>query len=217
MLRNMYLFLKTSQNIYMSKKISFFILVFILCIGFFSCVFPYPVFQKQTNISSTDIYNRNNYKETEINIAEPESNTAEVHNLNWFDSVNSLFPSYTKTRVIDIQSGQTYFVYRIGGSYHADVEPIDQENTAIFHSLYDNEYSWVRRPVWVEIKPNFFVAGSINGYPHGQSFITNNNMDGHTCIHFLSSKTHGTKKVDSSHQNCVTEAYKQREKLNKYI
>jgi len=31
-------------------------------------------------------------------------------------------------------------------------------------------------------------------------------MDGHFDIHFLGSKTHGTNKVDSNHQNAVKKA-----------
>ena len=38
--------------------------------------------------------------------------------------------------------------------------------------------------------------------------VKGNNFDGHFCIHFYGSKTHGTKKVDAMHQNCVAEAMK---------
>ena len=51
-------------------------------------------------------------------------------------------------------------------------------------------------------------AASMNGYPHGTQTIKNNNFAGHFCIHFTGSKTHGTKKVDSAHQNCVKTALK---------
>ena len=45
----------------------------------------------------------------------------------------------------------------------------------------------------------------MNGMPHGTTTISNN-FDGHFCIHFKNSKTHGTDKVDSEHQNCVNKA-----------
>lgn len=198
----------------MTKKFPLFIFVCIFSVLSVTCVFPYPVIQKSTNISMSDIEKINNYHESEIIITEPESEeTIVVKNLNWFDSVNTLFPTYTRIRVIDVYSGKTYYVYRIGGSNHADVEPIDSENTEIFHSLYNYEYSWVRRPVWVELSDGLWVAGSINGYPHGQTYISGNNMDGHTCIHFLLSKTHGTKKVDEGHQKCVQYAYDNANKI----
>lgn len=204
----------------MTKKISFFIMVMFFSASLLACVFPYPVIQNSANITTNDTEDINNYNETEINIEEPpleEEQKIVVANLNWFDSVNALFPTYTKTQVIDIYSGKTYFVYRNGGSNHADVEPIDAKNTDIFHSLYNYEYSWVRRPVWVQINEDLWVAGSINGYPHGKSYISGNNMEGHTCIHFLQSKTHGTKRVDEAHQNCVEYAHKNGDKINEIL
>lgn len=182
----------------------------------FSSIFAYPIFSKYTNLTEREVAEINNYHEIEI-VIPPAEEEIEVYNLNWFDVVHSLFPTYTKTRVIDIKSGKTYYVYRNGGHNHADVEPIDSENTDIFMSLYNYKADWTRRPVWVEIKDNYWVAGSINGYPHGKSYIANNNMDGHTCIHFLLSKTHGTKRVDESHQSCVDYAYKNRNLIKNYL
>ena len=206
---------------------SAFIVLFVLC--FLTNIFVYPVFSKYTNITSSDIQRINNYYETELYPQENKvPNTQDegtsgnrinvtVSNLNWFDSVHEQFPTYTKTRVIDVLTGLTYYVYRNGGHYHADVEPIDKENTAIFFKMYNNEWSWARRAVWVEILPDFWVAASVNGYPHGNAYIKDTGMDGHTCIHFLMSKTHGTKRVDEAHQNCVQYAYDHRDELVKYL
>jgi len=46
----------------------------------------------------------------------------------------------------------------------------------------------------------------MNGMPHGTATISNNGFDGHFCIHFYKSKTHGTGLVDDEHQNCVEQA-----------
>lgn len=182
----------------------------------FSSIFAYPIFSKYTNLTASEVQELNNYHEIELEIP-PGQPSSMVQNLNWFDVVNSLFPTYTKTRVIDIKSGKTYYVYRNGGHNHADVEPIDPANTDIFMSLYNYEASWARRPVWVEVTENCWVAGSINGYPHGKGYITGNNMDGHTCIHFLKSKTHGTKRVDESHQAAVEYAFTHGSELKNYL
>lgn len=200
----------------MRKIFPFYFLIILVVSGIFCCVFPYPFLGKHTNLTSGDIYDINNHYESEEVIVEPEPKIT-VSNLNWFDTVNAMFPTYEKTRVIDIKSGKTYYVYRNGGHNHADVEPIDRENTEIFHSIYDYEWSWARRPVWVEVTKNNFVAASINGYPHGNSYIENTGMDGHTCIHFLLSKTHGTKRVDEDHQAAVAYAYAHRDEISNYL
>lgn len=204
-----------------------YLVLFVVCI--MANVFVYPIFSKYTNITSSDMQRINNYHETELY---PQDNVTPntkddgtsgsrinvtVSNLNWFDSVHEQFPTYTKTRVIDVGTGLTYYVYRNGGHYHADVEPIDRANTDIFFKIYNNQWSWARRPVWVEILPDFWVAASINGYPHGNAYIKNTGIDGHTCIHFLMSKTHGTKRVDEAHQACVNYAYEHRDELIKYL
>ena len=200
----------------MRKIFPFYFLIILVVSGIFCCVFPYPFLGKHTNLTSGDIYDINNHYESEEVIVEPQPKIT-VSNLNWFDTVNAMFPTYEKTRVIDIKSGKTYYVYRNGGHNHADVEPIDRENTEIFHSIYDYEWSWARRPVWVEVTKNNFVAASINGYPHGNSYIENTGMDGHTCIHFLLSKTHGTKRVDEDHQAAVAYAYAHRDEISNYL
>ena len=200
----------------MRKIFPFYFLIILVVSGIFCCVFPYPFLGKHTNLTSGDIYDINNHYESEEVIVEPQPKIT-VSNLNWFDTVNAMFPTYEKTRVIDIKSGKTYYVYRNGGHNHADVEPIDRENTEIFHSLYNYEWSWARRPVWVEVTKNNFVAASINGYPHGNSYIENTGMDGHTCIHFLLSKTHGTKRVDEDHQAAVAYAYAHRDEISNYL
>lgn len=180
-----------------------------------ACILPYPTFSPRANITSKDLYNINNAHESENVILKPSN--ISVSNLNWFDTVNTMFKTYTKTRVIDIKSGLTYYVYRNGGHNHADVEPIDRENTAIFKKIYNGNWSWARRPVWVELADGTFVAGSINGFPHGKSYIDNTGMDGHTCIHFLKSKTHGTKRVDKDHQDAVAYAYAHKDEIEKYL
>ena len=136
-----------------------------------------------------------------------------VSKLDWFDVVNNFWEKYNSVaKVIDCQTKKVYEVIRVGGYNHADVQPIDAENTAIMKSIYDGVWSWTRRPVWVLINGSY-VAGSINGMPHGYSLIEESDMDGHTCIHFLNSKTHGTKRVDEAHQAAVAYAFEHRNEL----
>ena len=122
-----------------------------------------------------------------------------VYQDNWFDFVNEYFEKYTTAQVIDVDTLITYTVKRVGGYNHADVEPISVEDTAKMYSIYDNEWSWVRRAVWVKYGDRY-IAASINGYPHSYDLVEDNDMTGHTCIHFLMSRTHGTNRVDEAHQ-----------------
>ena len=46
-------------------------------------------------------------------------------------------------------------------------------------------------------------AGSMNGMPHGLYGVSDNGYDGHSCIHFSGSRTHGTNRVDEAHQEAI--------------
>ena len=139
-----------------------------------------------------------------------------VYQDNWFDFVNEYFEKYTTAQVIDVDTLITYTVKRVGGYNHADVEPISVEDTAKMYSIYNNEWSWVRRAVWVKYEDRY-IAASINGYPHSYDLVEDNDMAGHTCIHFLMSRTHGTNRVDEAHQAAVEKAYNNQQRLNNFL
>ena len=197
-----------------SKIVSiFFIIIFsTFLVG---AIFPYPNFVSKNVVYSTEQKKINDkYEDEELNVQSMEQNI-ELLSFDWFDFMDSYFTKYQTVRVIDIYSQKEYFVQRFGGYNHADVQTIDEHNTEIFKNIYGGQWSWARRPVWVEIEGRFF-AGSTNGMPHGFS-ILENGAGGHTCIHFLNSKTHGTKRVDEAHQSCVDYAYKNKALLIEYL
>ena len=126
--------------------------------------------------------------------------------LNWFNGGSSKIPKGATFKVKDIKTGKVFTVKRWSGANHIDAEPASASDTATMKSIYGH-WSWKRRPVLVKYNGHVY-AGSMNGMPHGTQTISGNNFDGHFCIHFYGSKTHGSKKVDSMHQSCVAEAMK---------
>ena len=70
---------------------------------------------------------------------------------------------------------------------------------------YGGKWSWDRRAVFVTIK-GVNYASPINGMPHGDDSIKDNNFDGHHCIHFTNSRTHASNKVCPLHQAAVKKA-----------
>ncbi len=126
--------------------------------------------------------------------------------LYWFKGGSSKIPKGAKFKVKDIKTGKVFSVKRWSGYNHADCEPLTSSDTAIMKSIFGH-WSWKRRAILVKINGHVYAA-SMNGMPHGTGTIDNNNFDGHFCIHFLGSKTHGSGKVDETHQNCVKTALK---------
>lgn len=123
----------------------------------------------------------------------------------WFSYVYPNFSRGEKIKVWDVETGITYYMVRVGGSNHADVEPATASDTKKFLETYDGEWSWDRRAVVVRLDGEY-IAASTNGFPHGYETVSGNGMEGQVCIHFLNSKTHIHDAVDPAHQAMVKKA-----------
>lgn len=119
--------------------------------------------------------------------------------MQWRD-VDEIFPRYAVATVADLDTGLEFGVQRRGGSYHADAQPLTAEDTEVMKKIYNGKWSWKRRAVTIQLRNGKKIAASMNGMPHGQGAIKRNNFNGHFCIHFADSRTHGSKKVDLAHQ-----------------
>ncbi len=129
-----------------------------------------------------------------------------------WSEVDKMWAIGTVAQVMDVETGNIFFVMRRGGWAHADSEPVTAKDTATILSDYGGSWSWARRSIVVTINGQR-IAASQNFYPHGQKSIANNNMPGHFCIHFLGSTTHGSSytsngvpTLDPAHQRCVQAA-----------
>ena len=187
------------------RKLSILMIMVILVLSCFVGV-SLPVKKENVKLSKTPQVEQDNT--SSLNRVEYTLNKD-----NWFDFVNEFWPRYTTAEVIDMQTLTRYKVMRVGGYNHADVEPIDQQNTNKMYSIYDYQWSWTRRPVWVYVN-NRYIAASINGYPHAYDMVQDNNMTGHTCMHFYKSRTHASNNWDPAHREAVETAYNN---LTKFI
>ncbi|MGI6486716.1 MAG: hypothetical protein GX964_10440 [Syntrophomonadaceae bacterium] len=124
--------------------------------------------------------------------------------IHW-DQAQHILAMYDRALVTDVDTGRSFWVQRRGGSKHADVQPLTARDTHIMKAIYNGKWSWDRRAVIVSSR-NRRVAASMNGMPHGAGAIKDNDFDGHFCIHFYASRTHGGNRVDERHQNMVLKA-----------
>jgi hypothetical protein len=141
--------------------------------------------------------------EPEPSLPEPDKLYGQF--LDW-EEVRQYFNKYSSATVVDLDTGLQFNVQRRGGSSHADVQPLTAEDTAVMKTIYDGKWSWKRRAVILVLENGMRIAGSMNGMPHGQGAIAGNKFQGHFCIHFRDSKTHGSRQVDLAHQMMVWKA-----------
>ncbi|WP_068775496.1 hypothetical protein [Paenibacillus sp. FJAT-26967] len=110
-----------------------------------------------------------------------------------------VIPRKDKVEVIDLETGLRFRVQRRAGQDHADVQPLTKGDTKIMKEIYKGSWSWKRRAVLVRAGSRYYAA-SMNGMPHGGDGIPGNDFDGHSCIHFAGSTTHGSHSEDTGHQ-----------------
>ena len=135
------------------------------------------------------------------------SGSYETEVLDWYaDKVTNVIPKNARFTVKDVATGKTFEMKRWSGGDHMDAEPCSDEDTEILKSVYGGSWSWRRRAILIKYNGHVYAA-SMNGMPHGTSTVSND-FDGHICIHFKNSKTHGSDKVDPDHQNAIEKASK---------
>ena len=113
-------------------------------------------------------------------------------------------------RLTDLTTEKSLNIHIQSTGNHLDVEPLTASDTTTLCEIYGvaspSAISYKRRPMLITTSSGVQIVCSMYGQPHGAQDITNNGYDGQFCLHFLNSRTHGTNRVDSDHQNAICNA-----------
>ena len=77
----------------------------------------------------------------------------------------------------------TLRLYSLG--HHADSEPLTATDTAIMFKAFGNTNTWTPKPVYVKLPSGVWTLASMHNVPHLNGSISDNNFNGHLCVHFL--------------------------------
>ncbi len=116
-----------------------------------------------------------------------------------------ILDTYNTATLQDLDTGKSFKVRRLGGSNHADMEPVTAVDTAIMKEIYGGQWSWTRRAVLVFVDGKV-IAGSMAGMPHSIKTINDNEFPGHFDLHFLNSRNHFNNAIEPEHQKAVQKA-----------
>ena len=122
----------------------------------------------------------------------------------WTSDIQQIFARGGVAQITDVETGISWREQRRGGTNHADCQPLTAADTAAMKKACGS-WSWNRRAIFVTINGVNYAA-SMNCMPHGSGAITDNNFNGHHCIHFTNSRTHGSNKVCPQHQAAIKKA-----------
>lgn len=122
----------------------------------------------------------------------------------WQDARWIYNPGATAT-VTDLATGRTFTIKHLGGSNHADSEPLASRDTAVMKEIWGGNWSWVSRPVILQVGTRR-LAASMAGMPHSVENIYDNGVAGHFDVYFLNSTSHADNAIVPEHQANVRRA-----------
>ena len=103
---------------------------------------------------------------------------------NWYTTVKNVCKAYPYATVYDFSTGISWQVHIFSVGAHADCEPLTANDTAKMRRAFGNQETWTAKAVWVIFADGSVYMASTHDSPHGTSHISDNNFNGHTCIHF---------------------------------
>jgi hypothetical protein len=132
---------------------------------------------------------------------------SKVVKMNWFKGGSNVLRKGHYGTIYDIDTGISLRIKRMGGHYHADVEPATAADTAKLKRIAGGDFSWRSEAVILKAGGKYVACG-INTEPHGDQTIYNNHYDGQFCLHMSGSKTHASSKENENHQSSIDRAYR---------
>ncbi len=103
---------------------------------------------------------------------------------NWYTTVKAVCRKYPYVTIYDFASGLSWQVHIFSLGAHADAEPVTATDTAHMLESFGGVNTWTPKPVWVIFSNGDVYMASTHDMPHEVQHITDNNFEGHLCIHF---------------------------------
>ncbi len=107
----------------------------------------------------------------------------------WVEVVDAAFAVGMTVTVKDFNSGISFEMKRTGGINHAEVEPVDAAAYAEYIKSFGGKPNWEKRSVIVTVGSDSYAA-SLFGNQMGEDTVSDNTMQGHTCLFFSGSFSH---------------------------
>ena len=117
--------------------------------------------------------------------------------------------------VYDFSTGYSWKLRIMTKDAHMDAEPATAEDTAIMLKAFGGKTTWAPKAVWVTFSDGKTYIGSTHDVPHSPQHLSNNNFNGHLCVHFPISmeKAQSIGPYATSHQEAINEGWAATQKL----
>ncbi len=136
---------------------------------------------------------------------------SQVKLLHWFDDIKPTIKSGQVVLVYEPASNSSFYLRLYSLGRHADSEPLTAADTAIMKAAWGGKFAWTEKPVYVRLPNGTWCIASMHSMPHLSGSISNNDFDGHLCVHFprtMSECEQNDPKNGVRHQNDIRKHWK---------
>lgn len=109
---------------------------------------------------------------------------ASVRYANWYTEIRAKVRQYPNVTVYDFTTGISWRLNIFSNGAHADAEPLTAADTANMNRAFGGVTTWTPKAVWVVLSDGTVYMASTHNTPHSPSHISDNNFNGHLCVHF---------------------------------
>ena len=113
----------------------------------------------------------------------PDGGTLKL--LHWYNDVKPTIGGGSKLLVYDPSSKISWTLRVHSCGRHCDAEPLTAEDTSKMLQAFGGVNTWDQKGVYVKLPSGVWTVASTHDNPHMTGKITDNNFDGHLCVHFL--------------------------------
>ena len=113
------------------------------------------------------------------------ANGSTIQLLHWFKDIKPTLGGGQKLLIYDPATGISWTLRVHSCGRHCDAEPLTAEDTANMLKAFGGVNTWSQKGVYVRLPSGVWTIGSTHDNPHLSGHVTDNNFDGHLCVHFL--------------------------------
>ena len=110
---------------------------------------------------------------------------SKIRLLHWFNDVKPTLKGGQHLLIYDPSTGISWTLRIHSCGRHCDAEPLTAQDTANMLRAFGGENTWNQKGVYVKLPSGIWTVGSTHDMPHESGTISDNNFNGHLCVHFL--------------------------------
>lgn len=136
---------------------------------------------------------------------------SQVKLLHWQNVVKAKISNGDILLVCDPETGYCWNLRAYSRGRHLDAEPLTADDTKYMNAAFGGVTTWTPKCVYVQLTDGTWVFATTHNTPHESQSITNNNFDGHLCVHFLRDMAEAQANDPNygvTHQKAIREGWK---------